>query len=147
LRLWHALTCVCSWTWARHWGLSNETSYGVAQMVEAAKRLGVPPPISIQNDFAPVFRCAGASGVWVCVCACVRVCAACTCVCTARFGCGGRAEGGDLVSCPRETPLWVEAPLPDSLHLHPLMFQLCNPYRCFEEELAETCAPGAYDLG
>ncbi|KAG2494215.1 hypothetical protein HYH03_007571 [Edaphochlamys debaryana] len=40
----------------RHWGLSNETSYGVAQMCEAAKRLGVPPPISIQNDFAPVYR-------------------------------------------------------------------------------------------
>ncbi|PNH04650.1 Protein tas [Tetrabaena socialis] len=40
----------------RHWGLSNETSYGVSQMCEAAKRLGVPPPVSIQNDFAPVFR-------------------------------------------------------------------------------------------
>ncbi|KAG2450872.1 hypothetical protein HYH02_004705 [Chlamydomonas schloesseri] len=40
----------------RHWGLSNETSYGVAQMCEAAKRLGVPPPVSIQNDFAPVYR-------------------------------------------------------------------------------------------
>lgn len=29
---------------------------GVAQMCEAAKRLGVPPPVSIQNDFAPVYR-------------------------------------------------------------------------------------------
>ncbi|GFR50541.1 hypothetical protein Agub_g12815 [Astrephomene gubernaculifera] len=58
----------------RHWGVSNETSYGVAQMCEAARRLGVPPPVSIQNDFAPVCR-------------------------------------------------------------H------------FEEELAETCAPGAYNLG
>jgi hypothetical protein len=25
-------------------------------MCEAAKRLGVPPPVSIQNDFAPVYR-------------------------------------------------------------------------------------------
>lgn len=40
----------------RHWGLSNETSYGVAQMCEAARRLGVPPPVSVQNDFAPVYR-------------------------------------------------------------------------------------------
>ncbi|GLC33117.1 hypothetical protein PLESTB_000368700 [Pleodorina starrii] len=40
----------------RHWGLSNETTYGVCQMCEAAKRLGVPPPVSIQNDFAPVYR-------------------------------------------------------------------------------------------
>ncbi|KXZ51028.1 hypothetical protein GPECTOR_14g268 [Gonium pectorale] len=40
----------------RHWGLSNETSYGACQMCEAAKRLGVPPPVSIQNDFAPVYR-------------------------------------------------------------------------------------------
>jgi len=36
----------------RHWGLSNETTFGVCQFVEAAKRLGVPPPITIQNDFS-----------------------------------------------------------------------------------------------
>lgn len=29
---------------------------GVAQMCEAARRLGVPPPVSVQNDFAPVYR-------------------------------------------------------------------------------------------
>jgi aryl-alcohol dehydrogenase-like predicted oxidoreductase len=34
------------------WGLSNETSFGVCTWVEAAKRLGVPPPCSIQNDFS-----------------------------------------------------------------------------------------------
>ena len=33
------------------WGLSNETSYGVMAFMEAARRLGVAPPCSIQNDF------------------------------------------------------------------------------------------------
>lgn len=32
----------------RHWGLSNETAYGVCKMVEVAEKLGVPPPVSIQ---------------------------------------------------------------------------------------------------
>ncbi|EFN51689.1 hypothetical protein CHLNCDRAFT_27720 [Chlorella variabilis] len=40
----------------RHWGLSNETAYGVCRMCEAATRLGVPPPISIQNDFSLLDR-------------------------------------------------------------------------------------------
>lgn len=40
----------------RHWGLSNETAYGVVMMCETAKRLGVAPPISIQNDFSPFLR-------------------------------------------------------------------------------------------
>lgn len=36
----------------RHWGLSNENAYGVTMMVQTALRLGVPPPVSIQNDFS-----------------------------------------------------------------------------------------------
>ncbi|GFH27858.1 aldo keto reductase, partial [Haematococcus lacustris] len=40
----------------RYWGLSNETTFGVCRMVEIAKRLGVPPPISIQNDFSLCYR-------------------------------------------------------------------------------------------
>ena len=36
----------------RHWGLSNETSYGVCQFCEAAQRLNFPAPVSIQNDFS-----------------------------------------------------------------------------------------------
>ena len=36
----------------RHWGLSNETSYGVCKMVEAATSLGVPLPVTIQNDYS-----------------------------------------------------------------------------------------------
>ena len=32
----------------RHWGLSNETAYGVTMMHVTAHNLGVPPPISIQ---------------------------------------------------------------------------------------------------
>eukprot|EP00931_Biecheleriopsis_adriatica_P100464 TRINITY_DN75781_c0_g1_i1.p1 TRINITY_DN75781_c0_g1~~TRINITY_DN75781_c0_g1_i1.p1 ORF type:complete len:404 (+),score=81.90 TRINITY_DN75781_c0_g1_i1:111-1214(+) len=40
----------------RHWGLSNETSYGVCTFCHIADRLGVPRPISIQNDFSLVDR-------------------------------------------------------------------------------------------
>eukprot|EP00741_Cyanophora_paradoxa_P008686 tig00001368_g8409.t1 len=40
----------------RHWGLSNETTFGVCHFAEAAKRLGVPLPVSIQNDFSLVDR-------------------------------------------------------------------------------------------
>lgn len=40
----------------RHWGLSNETTYGVCQMAYMAEQLGVPPPISIQNDFSLLDR-------------------------------------------------------------------------------------------
>eukprot|EP00892_Ulva_mutabilis_P005425 jgi/Ulvmu1/3254/UM151_0002.1 len=36
----------------RYWGLSNETAYGVTLMCETAKRLGVPLPITIQNDYS-----------------------------------------------------------------------------------------------
>lgn len=40
----------------KHWGVSNETSYGVCQWVASARRLGVRPPISIQNDFSLLDR-------------------------------------------------------------------------------------------
>lgn len=40
----------------RHWGLSNETSFGVCAFAEACRRLGVPPPVSIQNDFGLLYR-------------------------------------------------------------------------------------------
>lgn len=40
----------------KHWGLSNETSYGVCTFCHTADRLGVPRPVSIQNDFSLVDR-------------------------------------------------------------------------------------------
>jgi len=40
----------------KHWGLSNETSFGVCTFCYAADRLGVPRPVSIQNDFSLVDR-------------------------------------------------------------------------------------------
>ncbi|KAF5834586.1 aldo/keto reductase [Dunaliella salina] len=40
----------------KHWGLSNETAYGVCRMCETARKLGVPGPISIQNDFSMGYR-------------------------------------------------------------------------------------------
>ena len=36
----------------RYWGLSNETSYGIVRYCETAKLLGVPLPVTIQNDFS-----------------------------------------------------------------------------------------------
>lgn len=36
----------------KQWGLSNENAYGVTMMCETAKRLGVPLPVSIQNDYS-----------------------------------------------------------------------------------------------
>lgn len=40
----------------KYWGVSNETTYGICQLCETAKRLGIPLPISIQNDFSLVVR-------------------------------------------------------------------------------------------
>jgi aryl-alcohol dehydrogenase-like predicted oxidoreductase len=40
----------------REWGLSNETAFGVCKMCEVAKRLGVKPPVAIQNDVSLVLR-------------------------------------------------------------------------------------------
>lgn len=40
----------------RAWGLSNENGVGVTLFLEAARRLGVPPPATIQNDFSLVQR-------------------------------------------------------------------------------------------
>ncbi len=40
----------------RFWGVSNETPYGLAMHCETAKRLGVPLPVSIQNDFSLLDR-------------------------------------------------------------------------------------------
>jgi len=40
----------------RHWGLSNETPYGLCKYAEAARRLGVAPPVSVQNDYSLVDR-------------------------------------------------------------------------------------------
>uniref|UniRef100_A0A7S2QCI9 NADP-dependent oxidoreductase domain-containing protein n=1 Tax=Zooxanthella nutricula TaxID=1333877 RepID=A0A7S2QCI9_9DINO len=40
----------------KHWGLSNETSCGVFLFCQAADRLGVPRPVSVQNDFSLVDR-------------------------------------------------------------------------------------------
>lgn len=36
----------------RHWGVSNESSFGICTWVEACRRLGVPCPVSVQNDFS-----------------------------------------------------------------------------------------------
>lgn len=44
----------------KYWGVSNETSYGLAMMCETAQRMGVQMPTTIQNDFSMCDRCAAA---------------------------------------------------------------------------------------
>lgn len=36
----------------KHWGLSNENAYGITMFCMTADRLGVPRPVSCQNDFS-----------------------------------------------------------------------------------------------
>ena len=40
----------------RHWGLSNENAFGLTMFCLAADKLGVPRPISLQNDFSLLNR-------------------------------------------------------------------------------------------
>ena len=40
----------------RHYGLSNETAWGVCEFHRAAKELGVPGPITIQNSYSLISR-------------------------------------------------------------------------------------------
>lgn len=50
------LLCCCAWPQIRHWGLSNESTYGAVMHCLTADRLGVPRPVSIQNSFSLVHR-------------------------------------------------------------------------------------------
>merc|ERR1712032_189558 len=40
----------------KHWGLSNENAYGITMFCVAADKLGVPRPVSCQNDFSLLNR-------------------------------------------------------------------------------------------
>jgi len=40
----------------KHWGLSNENGYGITMFCVAADKLGVPRPVSCQNDFSLLNR-------------------------------------------------------------------------------------------
>ena len=40
----------------RHYGLSNETAWGVCQFRNAAKELGLPGPVTIQNSYSLISR-------------------------------------------------------------------------------------------
>jgi aryl-alcohol dehydrogenase-like predicted oxidoreductase len=42
----------------RHYGLSNETAWGVCEFHRVAKRLGVPGPVTLQNSYSLVSRSA-----------------------------------------------------------------------------------------
>jgi len=47
----------------RGWGMCNDNAFGLTASCEIAKRLGVAPPISMQNDFSLIDRRAEESGV------------------------------------------------------------------------------------
>lgn len=40
----------------RHWGLSNETAWGIAAFMRAARAQGVPAPVTVQNSLSLVSR-------------------------------------------------------------------------------------------
>jgi aryl-alcohol dehydrogenase-like predicted oxidoreductase len=40
----------------RHYGLSNETAWGVCQFRQAARELGVPGPVTLQNSYSLISR-------------------------------------------------------------------------------------------
>ena len=40
----------------RHYGLSNETAWGVCEFRRVARELGVPGPVTIQNSYSVVSR-------------------------------------------------------------------------------------------
>jgi hypothetical protein len=86
----------------RHWGLSNETAYGVTMFCETAKRLGVPLPITIQNDYSLCERC---------------VCLPSACTCLLTLG-----DAAPLVSFKDPATHWPYCCLPPFIHLTFLAF-------------------------
>lgn len=40
----------------RHWGLSNETTYGICKYMEICEKLEVAPPVAIQNPYSLLWR-------------------------------------------------------------------------------------------
>eukprot|EP00873_Tetraselmis_striata_P024668 jgi/Tetstr1/444932/TSEL_032750.t1 len=47
----------------RGWGMCNDNAYGLTASCWAAKQLGLPPPVSMQNDFSLIDRRAEENGV------------------------------------------------------------------------------------
>jgi aryl-alcohol dehydrogenase-like predicted oxidoreductase len=51
----------------RHFGLSNESAWGMAQWSEVAKRTGGPRPISVQNEYSLMCRMADTDVAEACI--------------------------------------------------------------------------------
>ena len=51
----------------RHFGLSNESAWGMAQWAEVARRMGGPRPISVQNEYSLLCRMADTDVAEACV--------------------------------------------------------------------------------
>ena len=47
----------------RGWGLCNDNAYGLTACCHVAARLGLPPPVSMQNDFSLINRRVEENGV------------------------------------------------------------------------------------
>ena len=48
----------------RGWGMCNDNAYGLAGSCAAAKMAGVPPPVSMQNDYSLIDSRAEENGVF-----------------------------------------------------------------------------------
>ncbi len=51
----------------RHFGLSNESAWGMTQWAEAARRVGGPRPISVQNEYSLMCRMADTDVAEACI--------------------------------------------------------------------------------
>ncbi len=49
----------------RGWGLCNDNAYGLTACCHVAKQLGVPPPVSMQNDYSLIDRL---FKIFICIC-------------------------------------------------------------------------------
>lgn len=50
----------------RHWGLSNESAWGIMKFIQIADELGVPRPLSVQNPYSLLNRSAEVGVAEVC---------------------------------------------------------------------------------
>ena len=108
----------------RAWGLSNESTFGVCKWHAIATRLGVPPPVSIQNDFSLLARPP-----------CRPPLPPGACAIEPRRACTLAASDRAAVAAPRR----------DSVRAIALRRRPQD--RRFESELAEACSDANLNLG
>ena len=87
----------------RHFGLSNESAWGMAQWSEVAKRTGGPRPIAVQNEYSLMCRMADTDVAEACVNEGIDMCAfspLATGLLTGKYQGGAVPEGSRLSLSP-----------------------------------------------